>query len=116
MKKTISLILVLFCITVMLTACQAESPNPSDNSSGTPVDQYHFSGRVIETYGKSCLVEVTDAGNQHFKLGDQLVIHTDVENCPEYSKGDSLKIVFDGMVAESYPPQILKVFEITVIA
>ncbi len=116
MKKTISLLLVLFCITVMLTACQSESLDPSDNSNGTPVDRHYFSGRVIETYGKSCLVEVTDTGNQHFKLGDQLVIHTDVENCPEYSKGDSLKIVFDGMVAESYPPQILKVFEITVIA
>ena len=115
MKKTISLLLVLFCITVMLTACQAESPNPSESNNNS-LDQYHFSGRVIETYGKSCLVEVTDAGNQHFKLGDQLVIHTDVENCPEYSKGDSLKIVFDGMVAESYPPQILKVFEITVIS
>ena len=115
MKKTISLLLVLFCITVMLTACQAESPNPSDNSSGTPVDQYHFSGKVIETYGKSCLIEVTDAGNQHFKLGDQLVIHTDVENCPAYSEGDSLKIVFDGMIAESYPPQILHVFEIALI-
>ena len=111
MKKATTLLLVLFCITVMLTACQAESPDPSDK----PVDQHYFSGRVIEAYGASCLVEVTDMGNQHFKLGDRLVIHTNIENCPAYSEGDSLKIVFDGMVAESYPPQILKVFEITVI-
>lgn len=109
MKKTISLLLVLFCITALMTACQAE---PSDGNS---VDQYYFSGKVIETYEKSCLIEVTDTGNQSFNLGLCLIVHTNVENCPEYNEGDHLRIVFDGMVAESYPPQILRVFEITVI-
>ena len=111
MKKIFSLLLILFCITAIMTACQAE---PSDNNNHS-TDQYYFSGKVIETYGKSCLIEVTDVGNQSFNLGSRFVIHTDVENCPAYSEGDSLKIVFDGMIAESYPPQILHVFEIALI-
>ena len=117
MKKIISLLLALSLIAIILTSCQNDLSGKI-NSANTDVpddDQYYFTGKVVEIYEKGCLIEVTDAGNQHLSVGNKVDVHTNIENCPAYSEGDSLKIVFDGMVAESYPPQILKVFEITVI-
>ncbi|MBQ5591957.1 MAG: hypothetical protein IIU80_03345 [Clostridia bacterium] len=72
-----------------------------------------FKGKVIEKYENNCLVEVTDNGNQHFMLSDRVIVKTDIEGCPNYTVGDYLKIEFDGIVAESYPLQILNVFSIT---
>lgn len=75
-------------------------------------EQAYFKGKVIEKYENNCLVEVTDNGNQRFMLSDKVVVKTDIEGCPDYAVGDYLKIEFDGMVAESYPMQILNVFSI----
>ena len=72
-----------------------------------------FEGVVIEKYKGGCLIEVTDNGNQHFMLSDRVIVKTDIEGCPNYTVGDYLKIEFDGIVAESYPLQILNVFSIT---
>lgn len=76
-------------------------------------EQACFEGVVIEKYKDSCLVMVTDNGNQRFMSSDKVVVKTDIEGCPDYAVGDYLKIEFDGMVAESYPMQILNVFSIT---
>ncbi len=76
-------------------------------------EKAYFKGKVIEKYENSCLVMVTDNGNQRFMSSDKVVVKTDIEGCPDYAVGDYLKIEFDGMVAESYPMQILNVFSIT---
>ena len=66
----------------------------------------------MEKYENSCLIEVTDPGNQYFRIGDVAVVRTNIEGCPLYSAGDYLRIIYDGMVAESYPPQIFHVYSI----
>lgn len=105
MKRILSLTLVFICL-FTLVAC-------SSNDEGRDVLNPHFTGKVIEKHENSCLIEVTDIGNGHLALGSPVVVTTNIPNCPEYEVGDYLIIVFDGTVAESYPPQILRVSTIT---
>ena len=72
----------------------------------------YFCGQVVEKYEASCLMEVTDTGEQYFRNGDRVVVSTKVDGCPQYEVGDYLRIVYDGMVAESYPPQVFHVFSV----
>ena len=103
MKKALALILALFCV-CSFVACA---------SNNDIIDQPYFYGKVVEKYDNGCLVEVTDKGNQYFSVGDLISISTNIDSCIEYAVGDSLKIVFDGSVAESYPMQIHKVHSIS---
>lgn len=105
MKRTLLLCLV-FAVLLSLVAC-----NATGNTLQEGEDAY-FLAKVIALYEKGCLVEVTDAGNQSFSLGERISVSTNIENCPEYDVGDHIEIIFDGTVAESYPPQILHVIEI----
>ena len=91
---------------LLLCACNS-------HEEGNDILDPYFSGKVLEKYETSCLLEITDNGNQSFASGDVVVVNTDVENCPEYTEGDLLTITFDGSIAESYPPQIHKVSMIT---
>lgn len=72
----------------------------------------YFYGRVVEIYEGSCLLTVTDTGNQQFAVGHKVVLHTLSVDCPEYAVGDYLRVVFDGRIAESFPPQIFGPIEI----
>ena len=66
----------------------------------------YFIGKVVEVYDGSCLLEVTDKGNWTYYIGYPVQVYTDFENCPEYSVGDYLMIIWDGLADDSYPPQI----------
>ena len=101
MKKIAIWLLCLFCFFALGACAQKEE--------GKDILNPYFTGKVVEVYEKSCLVEVTDIGNGNFFVGEKVVVHTDNENCPEYDLGDSLTISFDGKVALSYPPQIFNV-------
>ena len=105
MKRILTLMISLIMV-FSLVACNS-------NDEGKDILNPYFTGKVVEIYDKSCLIEVTDIGNGHFAVGDKVVVSTDITNCPIYSVGDYLTISFDGKVAESYPPQILKVFMIS---
>ena len=105
MKKHIFIIMIILCLAVM-AACTSD-----DN--GKDILNPYFTGEVIEKYEKSCLLKVTDIGNGNFAIGDEVVVTTDISSCPDFEVGDYLTISFDGKVAESYPPQILKVYIIS---
>ncbi len=105
MKRIIAVVLIFICV-FSFTSCQPKN-------EGKDILEPHFTGRVVEKYEKSCLVEVTDIGNGHLAVGDKVVVSTDVKNCPQFDTDDLLIIVFDGMVAETYPPQIFHVSSIT---
>lgn len=78
----------------------------TDSEGKDIIEKAYFYGRVLEIYDGSCLLTVTDTGNQQFGLDNKVVVHTNIEDCPEIAVGDYLRVVFDGRVAESYPPQI----------
>lgn len=89
-----------------------ENDGLGDRWPTAPIEHSYFVGKVLEKYEKSCLLLVTDTGNQRFMSSDKVVVNTDVGECPDYKAGDYLRIEFDGVVAESYPPQILGVFAV----
>lgn len=101
MKKLWIIFIGIICLFI-LSACGGKK---EENDILNP----YFTGKVVEVYEKSCLVEVTDIGNGNFFVGEKVVVHTDNDNCPNYDLGDSLTISFDGKVALSYPPQIFNV-------
>lgn len=104
MKKIIALILTLI-VFGSLAACDEESQN-----NATPA---HFVGKVIEIYENGYLLEVTDEGNYgHLALGTTVQVNINTEDATEYELGDNLKVVFDGAVSKSYPPQVLHVISI----
>ena len=105
MKKIIAVLLTLVCL-VSLVACQNGENEENKGNEGNDILNPYFTGKVVEVYNGGCLLEVTDKGNCNFSIGDKVEVHTDIENCPEYSVDDYLRISFDGKVAESYPPQI----------
>ena len=105
MKKT--LFLIFICLSA-LVAC-----NISDEQSQNNAQPAYFVGEVIENYGTGCIVEVANAGNcTALPLGSIAHVSTNIENCPELEVGDYIKVVFDGTIAESYPPQIMHVSSI----
>lgn len=71
-----------------------------------------FEARVTEKYDKGCLLEITYGGESGMAEGSPIMVHLGDAECPEYEVGDVLVIVFNGMVAESYPPQIFSVYEV----
>ena len=86
-------------------------------SSGQFVTQYaeySFEAELIELYDDSgaLLVEVTDAGNSGLSAGTQA--HLISTGTVALEKGDTLRVVFDGVVLETYPVQIPNVFSISV--
>ena len=105
MKRILLLALALIYM-FTLVSCKSDD-------EGRDILNPHFTGKVIEKHENSCLLEVTDIGNGHLAMGSPVVVSTNIPNCPEYEVGDFLIIVFDGTVAESYPPQILRVSTIT---
>ena len=115
MKKMLAILLTLACL-VTLVACNSNDNGGSNsNDDGRDILNPYFTGEVIEVYENGCLLEVTDIGNGNFGIGDKVQVNTDISTCPEYDVGDFLRISFDGKVAESYPPQITKVFIVSKI-
>ena len=98
MKKLAVWLLSLICLFALISCGAKKEKNDVLNP--------YFTGKVLEIYENSCLVEVTDTGNGNFFVGEKVVVHTDASNSPEYAVDDSLTISFDGKVALSYPPQI----------
>jgi hypothetical protein len=104
MKRFLARLLVVFCL-FSLVAC-----NLIGDDEGRDILNPYFTGKVLEKYENSCLLEVTDTGNGNFFVGEKLVARTNIKNCPDYDVGDSLRISFDGKVALSYPAQVLNVY------
>ena len=70
-------------------------------------------GRVTEKYDGGCLIEITsDTEESVMAEGTPVMVRIGDAECPEYEVGDVLVIIFNGMVAESYPPQIFSVYEV----
>lgn len=69
----------------------------------------YFTGKVLEKFDGSCLMEVTDAGNGVLSAGQQVVVHINAAECPDFATGDSLTVSFDGKMTCSLPPQIVGV-------
>ena len=58
------------------------------------------------------MVEVTDNGSSSLREGTAAHVSTDLDGYTGYTVGDSIRIEFDGMIQELYPPIIPNVVSI----
>ncbi len=81
--------------------------------------QSYFIAKVVELYEKSMLLEVTDKGNCGVNIGNQITVSTEkiagvLANDASMVTDNYLRIEFDGLILESYPLQLGKVFKIDI--
>ena len=112
MKRFFALCLALLCV-LTLVACGEADEAIEANVATDGVELAYFVGKVIEVYDTTALLEVSNRGNQDFATGDKVVVNTAIEGAPAFAAGDYLKVVFDGKIAKSYPPQVLNVLDIS---
>ena len=103
MRRFWASILALICV-FSLVAC-----NSNDNSESSDSDEYYFTAKVIESSQASLLVEVTDVGNSSLSVGTPATLSAK----GEFEIGDTVKIVFDGVVQETYPCQLPNVYSVS---
>lgn len=112
MKKMLLLLLALACL-LALIGCKgqvAEVPEtkPSEDQKVEMAEPY-FTGKVLEKYDGSCLMEVTEAGSGLLAVGQEVVVHINAPECPDFVVGDTLTVTFDGKMTCSLPPQVVGV-------
>jgi hypothetical protein len=103
-KRLLAMVLVL-ALMIGFTSCNVVKDVESESKP-------NFIGKVIEKYDNSCLVEVVEAKDNYPAKGTEVVVNTDIDDCPQYNVGDFIKIVYNGEIAESYPLQIFNVYEV----
>ena len=100
MKRIVSLVLLL-CM-IFLAGCGNEAKNP------------YFNATVLEISENSVLVAPFE-GAEELKSADQIDVSTAVQSThevPQMEVGTTIRIVYNGDIAESYPAQINTVFAI----
>ncbi|MCD8050170.1 MAG: YobA family protein [Clostridiales bacterium] len=103
MKRFLSLFLTL-AVLFSLSACGGET-----------ADRVTFRATILEADESGFLVEPV-AGSAELNSSDRIVVPvTAMESSPEPEVGDTLEIVYDGDIAESYPAQITAVYSIRVV-
>lgn len=109
MKKIVSFVLTAAFI-LALGGCKGqEAQIPEKKKPEQSLPEPYFTGKVIEKYDGSCLMEVTDVGSGCLAVGQQVVVHMNIPDCPDYEVGSCLTIAFDGKMTCSLPPQIVGV-------
>lgn len=103
MKRIVSLVLLL-CM-IFLAGCGNEAKNP------------YFNATVLEVSENSVLVAPFE-GAEELKSADQIDVSTAVQSThevPQMEEGTTIRIVYNGDIAESYPAQINTVFAIYLV-
>ncbi len=76
-------------------------------------DTVTYQATILEIHDNSYLVEPVE-GSAELNSADQITVPmTNMNVSPEV--GDTLEIVYDGEIAESYPAQITNVYSISVV-
>lgn len=115
MKKRLLTGLLIFCLAALAgcgqrirsseyVSCYAEDSN----------GQEYFDAKVLEISENSVLVEPLE-GEDVLRSGDRLWVSTNVvtaSGAPTLTVGDEIRVVYDGMIAETYPGQVNNVFAI----
>ena len=93
----------------------ADGSRSTDDSIKCPSDiNPYFTATVVEIYENSVLVSPVE-GEDILKSSDLIVVSTDVittNKVPDMEIGDTIRIIFNGAIQESYPAQINTVFAI----
>lgn len=104
MKKTVRFILFMYVVFIV-TGCSISNPK----------QQSYFNASVLEVNDNSIMVECTKEFNSGITVGEKVSVATETvvaAAMPEMAIGDSIRVVFNGDVMESFPLQIGTVFSI----
>lgn len=92
------------------TAPAVVSTSPTTEAT-TRAPEYTFEALVIKVLDNSLLVEVTAQGDGGLSVGTQAYLTTDIKGI---EATDSIKVIYDGVVEETYPVRIPNVLGIGV--
>ena len=90
--------------------------NPATSSTTTALDtaqssEYSFEALVVKVLDESVFVEVTAEGTSSLSVGTQAYLSSDGDGA---EAGDTVKVIFDGMIEETYPVRIPNVIGVGV--
>ncbi len=116
------ILVLLFCVVLMCTfvACKKEqneetkydtsAPLHSGNISNTIIPDTHIvTGEVLSVEKGMILVSPDE---QNSAISPEVFVNVSQFSKLKFEKGDRVKVVFNGQVAQSFPPQILGVIDI----
>ena len=111
MKKVLVFLLITIFVFTLI-GCNSSEEISSDEPSSNECS-YLFIAKVTEAHEGILEVEVTDKGNTSLAEGTPVHVSTRFEGYTECSVGDTVQVVFDGMIQEIYPPILPNVTSIT---
>ncbi|NLY44860.1 MAG: DUF3221 domain-containing protein [Tissierella sp.] len=82
------------------------------------INEPNFAGIVTEVNEQSILVKVNEDEDE-ISSSDLMIVSLDFElgdSMTDFNIGDEVRVYYDGMIAESYPAQINKVYAIILIS
>lgn len=83
----------------------------------TVIDKPNFRGIVDEVHEQSIIVSVNEDENE-IKSSDLMSVSLNVElkdSMTDFEIGDEVRVYYDGVIAESYPAQISRVYAIILV-
>lgn len=119
------ILVLLLCVVLMCTfvACKKEqnaemkydaaAPSQSDNTPSTIIPDTHTVTGEVLSVEKGMILVAPDEKNS--AISPEVFVNVSQFSDIEFKKGDRVKVVFNGQVAQSFPPQILGVIEITIL-
>ena len=119
MKKIICLIICILLL-IVCVACTAQVENEDksttsgteQNSSTIIPDKHIFTGEVLSVEKGMILVSPDE---QNSAISPEVFVNVSQFSELKFEKGDRVKVIFNGQVAQSFPPQILGVINIEII-
>lgn len=86
---------------------ESQSEDVKDTS-----EDYYFTAKIVEKNGSTLLLEVSDQGHSGLNSGTLATIAVK-SSYPTCEVGDTVKVVFDGVIQETYPCQLPNVYSVT---
>ena len=113
MRRTLSILFALMLL-LPLAGCKQGGTPPEEES------QSAFNAMVLEVYeGGSVLVEPFADEEAILRSADRITFGKNSlvsgASMPELAAGDTIRITFDGTIAESYPAQLMRVYAVDVV-
>lgn len=117
--KKLTLLLIFLIVFGLFSGCEkektpvfegVEDSGFSDTQGGSSVpDEHIITGEILSVEQDKILVS-TD--QQNSAISPQVYVNISGFSDKEFAVGDKIEVVFNGQVAQSFPPQILGVIDI----
>lgn len=112
MRRTLSFLFAMMLL-LPLAGCKPGETPPEEGRAA-------FNATVLEVYeGGSVLVEPFADEEAILRSADRITFGKNSlvsgADMPELAAGDTIRVTFDGTIAESYPAQLMRVYAVDVV-